>query len=141
MILIISDYHKHERRVLELIEKYNPEYTLCCGDGESKDSFYQENNIISVKGNCDLANLELVKLIDIDEYKIVMVHGHNHNVYFDTYKLYLLAKEHGRNMVLYGHTHIAEIDEYDGVTIINPGALKEGNYAIINEGKIELKEL
>ena len=126
MILIISDYHKHEKKVLELIEKYQPKHILCCGDGESKDSFYEEHNIISVKGNCDLANLPLIKLVDIDDYKIVMAHGHHHNVYFDTFKLYLLAQEHERNMVLYGHTHIAELDEYDGVTFINPGALKEG---------------
>ena len=56
MILVISDYHKNEDKVLSLIKKYNPEYILCCGDGESEDDFYKNNNIISVKGNCDYAN-------------------------------------------------------------------------------------
>lgn len=139
MILIISDYHKNEQALLDLIKKYNPKHILCCGDGESKDEFYQKHNIISVKGNCDFANLPLVKLVDIDDKKIVMVHGHNHNVYFDTFKLYLLAKEHNRNIVLYGHTHNQTKEEYDGVIFINPGALKEGNYVIIDNDEIILK--
>ena len=139
MILIISDYHTKEDKVLELIEKYKPDYTLCCGDGESDESFYLDNNIISVKGNCDFANLPLVKKLEIENKKIIMVHGHMHNVYFDTFKLYLLAKENGCNIVLYGHTHQQLVDEYDGVTFINPGALKEGNYALINENEVIFK--
>lgn len=139
MILIISDYHKKEQLVIELIQKYNPTHILCCGDGESDDAFYKKHNIVSVKGNCDFANLPLVKLIDIDELKIVMVHGHNHNVYFDNFKLYLLAVEHQRNICLYGHTHQQLIEEYEGITFINPGALKEGNYVLIDGKEIILK--
>lgn len=139
MILIFSDYHKNEKAVLDLIEKYKPQYILCCGDGESDDSFYLDNNIISVKGNCDYANLPAIKLLEIGDMKIVMTHGHYYNVYFDTFKLYLLAKEHQRNYVLYGHTHEQIIDEYEGITFINPGALKDGHYAIINGDEIILK--
>ena len=139
MILIISDYHTNEARVLDLINKYKPTHILCCGDGESKIDFYNENNIISVKGNCDLANLPLTHLVNIDQYKIVMVHGHNHNVYFDTFKLYMLAKQHECNMVLYGHTHEQYLEVYEDITFLNPGALKEGKYAIIENGEIILK--
>ena len=56
-----------------------------------------------------------------------------------TNKLDLLAKENGCNIVLYGHTHQQLVDEYDGVTFINPGALKEGNYALINENEVIFK--
>ena len=139
MILIFSDYHKNEEAVLALINKYKPEYILCCGDGESDDSFYQENNIISVKGNCDFANLPLVKLLEISDMKIVLTHGHYYNVYFDTFKLSLLALEHQANYVLYGHTHEQMIEEYDGITFINPGALKDGHYVIIDQGEVILK--
>ena len=39
-------------------------------------------------------------------------------------------------MVLYGHTHLAQITEMDGVTLINPGTLrypigKGGGYAYL----------
>lgn len=139
MILIISDYHKNEEAVLNLKNTYKPQYTLCCGDGESDDSFYLENEIISVKGNCDYANLPLVKIVEIKEKKFLLVHGHLHDVYFDIFKLYLLAKENNAEYVLYGHTHQQYLEEYQGVTFINPGALKDGNYALINENEIILK--
>ena len=139
MILIISDYHKEEEKVLSLIKTTNPDTVLCLGDGESKDEFYIENNIISVKGNCDYANLPLVKVFDCDGKRFVMVHGHLHSVYFDIYKLYLLALEQNADYVLYGHTHIQDIEEYEGITFVNPGALKDGKYIIYDNKEFILK--
>ena len=139
MILIISDYHKKEDKVLELIEKHNPTHILCLGDGESDLEFYEKNNIISVKGNCDYANLPLRKVIDINETRFVMVHGHNHNVYFDIFKLYMLGQSEEAKYVLYGHTHSQYLEEYEGITFINPGALKDGNYAFIEDGQVHFR--
>ena len=139
MILIISDYHKQEEKVLELINKYNPSHIFCCGDGESEEEFYQVNNIISVRGNCDYINLPLVRVIEIEGRKILMTHGHLHNVHFDIFKLYLLAVENGVSYVLYGHTHNQILEEYEGITFINPGALKDGSYALIDNWNIILK--
>lgn len=139
MILIISDYHKKEDAVLALIEKYHPDYVLCCGDGESEESFYEENKIISVKGNCDYTNLPLTKIVEIDNKRILLTHGHLYDVYFDIFKLYLLAKENNANIVLYGHTHNQMMEDYEGVIFINPGALKDGNYALIDNDEISLK--
>ena len=139
MILVISDYHKNEEAVLALIKKYNPDHILCCGDGESEDKFYLENNIISVKGNCDFANLPLVRVVEVEEKRILLAHGHLHDVYFDIFKLYLLAKEQNANYVCFGHTHSQYLEEYEGVYFINPGALKSGNYALITPDEISLK--
>ena len=136
MILVISDYHRKEQEVLDLISKHKPSHILCCGDGESEIEFYTTNNITSVKGNCDYANLPLTKVIDIEGKKYVMVHGHNHDVYFDIFKLYLLAKSENAQYVLFGHTHQQYIEEYEGITFINPGALKEGNYILIDNNEI-----
>lgn len=139
MILIISDYHKKEEKVLSLISKHKPDLVLCLGDGESKDEFYLDNNIISVKGNCDFANLPLVKVLDYNNKRFLMVHGHLHSVYFDVFKLYMLALEHNADYVLYGHTHIQVVEEYEGVTFVNPGALKDGNYILLNDEEFILK--
>lgn len=139
MILIFSDYHKKEDKVLELINKYKPEYILCCGDGESELDFYLNNHIISVKGNCDYIDLPLVKIVEIDRKKILITHGHLYDVYFDIFKLYLLAKENNCEIVLYGHTHNQILEEYEGVTFINPGALKDDRYALIDNGEFILR--
>lgn len=132
MILIISDYHHKEDEVIRLIEKYQPEYTLCCGDGESDEEFYQKHNIISVKGNCDYINLPTIKLVELYNNKILLTHGHLYDVHFDIFKLYLLAKEQNAKYVFFGHTHRPFYEEYEGVIIVNPGALKDGNYALFN---------
>ena len=139
MILIISDYHKKEDKVLDLIREYNPTHILCCGDGESELDFYTENNIISVKGNCDYVDLPLVKVVEIEGKKILMTHGHLYNVYFDIFKLYMLAKEHNATHVLYGHTHNQMVEAYEDITFINPGALKDGNYALLDNYRVILK--
>ena len=139
MILIISDYHKREDKVLDLIKEYNPSHVLCCGDGESELEFYTKNNIVSVKGNCDYCNLPLTKVVEIDGRRILLTHGHLYDVYFDIFKLYMLAKENNATYVLYGHTHSQVVEEYDGITFINPGALKDDNYALLDNFKIILR--
>ena len=139
MILIISDYHLNEKKVLSLINYYNPEYVLCLGDGQSDNSFYKDNNIISVRGNCDTAELPIVLDFKYDNKNFLLTHGHYYDVVFGLTKLNFLALEHHSNIVLYGHTHIQKIEEYDGIIFCNPGAIVDGNYALYENGKIILK--
>ena len=139
MILVFSDYHRHENDVLRIIDRHQPNHILCCGDGESNIEFYDENKIISVAGNCDYANLPMVLTVEVEGKRILLAHGHLHNVYFDIFKLYLLAKEANATHVCYGHTHQQMLEEYEGIYFINPGALKDDNYALIKEDKISLK--
>ena len=97
MILVISDYHRRENDVLRIIDRHAPNIILCCGDGESNDIFYQENNIISVAGNCDFARLPNVKIVEVGDKRILMTHGHLYNVIFGIDRLYYLAKENNCN--------------------------------------------
>ena len=101
--------------------------------------FYTKNNIISVKGNCDYIDLPPLQVIEIESKRILVTHGHLYNVHFDIFKLYMLAKEKGADIVLYGHTHNQMVEEYDGITFINPGALKNGNYALLDNFNIILR--
>ena len=60
-------------------------------------------------------------------------------------ELFLKAKEAGANLVLYGHSHRQAVDEQEGIILLNPGALKAGDYAVVtlDRGKIgwQLKNL
>ena len=76
MILVISDYHRHENDVVNVIDRHAPHHVLCCGDGESNSEFYEENNIVSVAGNCDFANLPNVKIVELDNYRILLFRLH-----------------------------------------------------------------
>lgn len=139
MILLISDFHKHKKNVLALIKKYQPTFTICCGDGEVNEDFYFENNIISVLGNCDNNDFPLAKIIEIYGKKAIITHGHLFNVCFDLERLYLMAKENDCEYVFYGHTHVQSIVSHDNITFVNPGSMIDNKYAIILEDEIILK--
>ena len=51
------------------------------------------------------------------------------------------AKENGCDIVIYGHTHRQVDKEEYGIRFLNPGALKNGDYMIIettSDGKIDV---
>ena len=56
------------------------------------------------------------------------------------------AQEVGAKIACFGHTHHAAAEWKDGILLLNPGALCDGRYAILQTGeggevKAELKEL
>lgn len=53
---------------------------------------------------------------------ILVTHGHMFGVYYGTAGLENHAKETGASLVLFGHTHIADRSENNGITFINPGS-------------------
>ena len=56
---------------------------------------------------------------------------------YDIQNLLYLAQENDCIAAVYGHTHVASIEEVDGIHLINPGSLtqsrdgSEGTYAIL----------
>lgn len=96
-----------------------------CGDmREYSDDICQK--LYRVKGNCDGGGSDFI--LEAEGKKILLTHGDRYGVKTGLYKLLLRAKEVCADVVLFGHTHIAEITEIDGITFINPGSLsKYGN--------------
>ena len=58
-----------------------------------------------------------------------MCHGHKYNVKSSLLPITYKGKEVGADIVLFGHTHRAYLDEIDGMTIMNPGSVS--GYGII----------
>ena len=50
-------------------------------------------------------------------------------------RLSLKAREAGAALALYGHSHRQEIDRDGEITLLNPGALKNGDYAVVELDK------
>ena len=115
MVLIISDYHRREDKVLALIEKYHPDRIFNLGDSESDDYFLMQNNILSVKGNCDYINLPNILTVDFNGIKILLTHGHLYQVKFSLLRLKLLAKEQSCQYCFFGHTHRQYMGIVDGI--------------------------
>ena len=55
--------------------------------------------------------------------KIFVTHGHMYNVKSEYNTIFYKGKEVGADIVLFGHSHKALINSYDGITIMNPGSI------------------
>lgn len=89
--------------------------SLCRGNNDWKSASYHTDTINSVKAPDEV-------VIDICGKKVCLTHGHHHNVYYGTDRLFYYAKENSFNVVLYGHTHMAHAQTKDNITVLNPGS-------------------
>lgn len=83
-----------------------------------------------------------------DGHTYLLTHGHMEGVRSSQYShLVLAAKKHKADVVLFGHTHVGVIREYDGIHLFNPGSLTRprdfcgGSYGVIRaeNGKINFE--
>lgn len=144
-ILVISDTHGFIDNAVSLIKKINPDYTFHLGDMAEDckrlEALFPQKIIACVKGNNDYfdKSYPLERIATIDGKKIFACHGHKYNVKSSLLPLTLKAKEVDADIVLYGHTHLAHLEEYDNFVIMNPGS--RSTYGIIetDNGKINAK--
>ena len=145
-ILFLSDTHGN----LSAIQKLNGimrdcDYIVHAGDYYHDLREWQDeycDKIYQVKGNCDGGGGDLV--FEVENVKVLLTHGDKYGVKSSIFKLLLRAKEVGANLVLYGHTHVADVLEVDGITLINPGSMSKFHdnsycYIVINKDKIVCK--
>ena len=147
-IVAFSDSHQKEipERLLNIFEE--SEYVFFLGDGDNKNiselAFHP--GFHGVCGNCDVKALPEEDVVEIDGVRILLTHGDKYHVKRDLNTLLFRAKELNCSVVFYGHTHFAEIDRFDDITFVCPGALSNclsGNpsyaYATIVDGKFLVK--
>ena len=129
-IIIVSDNHG-DTWYLEQLRRFHKkaDYFVHCGDSNLKPDHPELANMTVVKGNTDYTlpyqDDEFVTVAN-DE-KLMITHGHRFLVGYGRQKLIDYAKNLPTppNIVLYGHTHIVEVDMLDDVLIINPGSISD----------------
>ena len=131
-ILLLGDVLPHGPRN-DLPEGYKPKEVMAILNALA-------DKIICVRGNCDAYVDDMVLDFPINDLACVddiyMTHGHIYN------PSHPLKLHHG--VVLFGHTHVKEITEVNGVTYINPGSLsipKDGvaSYMVIEDNTFYFK--
>ncbi len=146
-VLILSDSHRRNQTIEECLTKENPDCLIFCGDLVSDLKNVKLNiPLYAVKGNWDyLSKIPSKKIVNVENCKILITHGHNYSVKKSLDKLNKLANKNNANIVCYGHTHIQDMLNSDNICFINPGALINGEYACINIDKfnytVQLKKL
>lgn len=145
--IVCSDNHG-KRDGLEKIKKHYPdalEY-LHCGDIELPER--EMKDFKAITGNNDYFYRYPESLIvEIEGFRIFMIHSHQVRYRHRIEDLAQLAKDNNCQVVCFGHTHIYQVEEYDGILCINPGSLyynrdgSEPSYALvrINNGELAVE--
>ncbi|MBS3992036.1 MAG: YfcE family phosphodiesterase [Erysipelothrix sp.] len=122
-IIITSDVHGHMDRLekLALIHQ-DADYFLDAGDSEGNE--FMIRPFISVEGNNDRFNtFPKTRVIDCGDVKIYMTHSHEFFTSQRDEGLVKKAKRLGCQIAVYGHSHVPEVKQLHGVTLICPGSL------------------
>lgn len=129
-ILVLSDSHSGMRLMRESIRKIRPDCIIHLGDYYEDGEIIAEENpnirIYQVPGNCDRYRCPIgareILIMNIGGLKFYMTHGHRHNVKMTDVRLLADALEAEADVVLYGHTHMADLRWESGMWIMNPGS-------------------
>lgn len=137
---IVSDTHGHvanTQAAISLLESLSVERVLHCGDVCSTvvANLFAQWPTDFVFGNCDYDRDELAAAIAeagmtchgkfgdlrIADRRIALLHS-------DDYRKFMKVTRSGEyDLVCYGHTHVAKIDQQGRTLVLNPGALYRAN--------------
>jgi len=130
--IVFSDTHGNYQLAVEALSQSDPiDLIFHLGD-EADDAGMIEHicmtKIHIVAGNCDPpGKYPREKITLIGKTRVLMTHGDRYHVKSDLSKLVNRAVTADVKIVLYGHTHIASIEEINGILFINPGSLQRGS--------------
>lgn len=134
-ILIISDSHGARNRLREVFSRVGEvDMLIHLGDVCGDEYFIQESfrcPVYMIAGNNDHSlKLPSEEILVLEDKKILLTHGHRYYVNYDYSHLAEEAASIGMDMVMFGHTHVPVIEDFDGVKLINPGSIaypRQGN--------------
>ena len=83
--------------------------------------------VYAVRGNCDAFFSETdhpaERVLEIEGARLLLVHGHRHEIdMYSTYAARQRAMELDCCALIYGHTHIPQLVQRDGIIVLNPGS-------------------
>lgn len=127
-VLIISDTHRQNRNLFDLMKKLGSiDLLIHLGDAEgSEDEIEVEANcpVVMVAGNNDFfSSLDKEVELQIGKYRVLLTHGHFYYVSVGTENIKKEAISRQFDIVMFGHTHrpLLEIEEH--IIALNPGSL------------------
>ncbi len=149
-ILVIGDTHGKLNKVRDIWSKLRDiDLIIHTGDYmrdglDLSDEFHVP--VVCVKGNCDgsMSSSDF-EIVETECGNILVTHGHMQHVDYDLQNLLYKASEEDCIAAVFGHTHCALIEEYDGIRFVNPGSLSlprdgsGGTYAIIRTSEDSLE--
>ena len=117
-------------------ENLTAELVIFLGDGEDDvrdiPMQFPTKAFIGLRGNCDFCGIfPLVQTFETDKVRFFGTHGHLYQVKSTFAALKSAAKKEKAQVALFGHTHHPLLVEENGLLLMNPGALRNGCYGIL----------
>lgn len=138
-IVVTSDVHRRQKNLLDIIERHLENADLFINLGDSEEDvdaallLYPNLKIERVAGNCDWSSaLPICKTINAGGKKVLFCHGHTVYVKHGYEMLEERAKSENADICLFGHTHVPYLERKDGIFYMNPGAVCDGVYGVID---------
>ncbi len=136
-ILVISDSHGFTSSLEMILQKERDcEMIIHLGDGINDMGplikYTVGKPVYLIRGNNDFGpDIADQQVIRAKEVKIFACHGHRLYVKYGLEKLYLQGLKENARLCLYGHTHYQALEEFNGITLMNPGAAANKKYAVV----------
>lgn len=153
-VLIVSDTHGKHNTLAMVLEKEGP-FDLMIHLGDSEVDLEElcelaDCPVEAVAGNMDRDPvLPVEQIIEVEDYRVLICHGHRANVNAGLLRLEYAAREKEVDMVMFGHTHVPYLDQCDDLIILNPGSLSyprpwgaQASYAVMGideAGELEIQ--
>lgn len=142
---VISDSHHARARVeafAALARREAFDLVVHCGDGVSDARWLAEHlpsPVRFVAGNCDFGGAAREDCFALGGARLFAAHGDQFGVKYALERLSYRAEELGAKAALFGHTHVPFAGYVGGVLLVNPGALRDGCYAVLEiaDGAVE----
>ncbi|MFA9378003.1 MAG: metallophosphoesterase [Lachnotalea sp.] len=127
-ILIVSDTHRQNKNLFEVINKVGPlDLLIHLGDAEGSEELIAKAagcQVEMIAGNNDFfSDLDREKEIQIGKYRVLLTHGHFYYVSVGTESIKTEAISRQFDIVMFGHTHRPLLEIEENIIVLNPGSL------------------
>ncbi len=135
-ILIVSDTHGNNRYLYNVLASVKGlDEMIHLGDiGAALNNNIEEVSkmpCFRVRGNTDGSDVMLPEesIVMVGRHKAFITHGHLYGVNYNYNEICHHARSVGCDTVMFGHTHVPLIEEYNGMQLINPGSISQPRQA------------
>ncbi|KAJ5080613.1 vacuolar protein sorting-associated protein [Anaeramoeba ignava] len=135
IVLIIGDIHipykssEIPEKFKNLFQQGKIDYLICTGNLTTKSTLDYLKTITKeiyiARGDSDDDELgfELENSLQIESFKIGLIHGHQVVPWDDSKTLSIFQKKMGTDILIYGNTHESKVFKLEEKLYINPGSL------------------
>jgi len=127
-VVVFSDSHGNLDWMIAAIELERPNHIFFLGDHERDgwdiSRLYPEIPLNAVKGNCDWGTGMEEWLVELEDVRFLLTHGHLYGAKSGFGRLLAAGERLGAHMVCFGHTHTPVSNyEVNGIKLFNPGTI------------------